>query len=46
MKRRNFIGYTLLLITSCSGTTNNTISEKECYIRWGGEVWSVWSVWG
>ena len=24
MKRRNFIGYTLLFITSCSATTNNT----------------------
>ncbi len=28
MKRRNFIGYTLLFITSCSATTNNTNNSQ------------------
>lgn len=28
MKRRNFIGYTLLFITSCSATTNNTNNSE------------------
>ncbi|OZH54459.1 phosphonate ABC transporter substrate-binding protein, partial [Hydrocoleum sp. CS-953] len=29
MKRRNFIGYTLLFITSCSATTNNSKIENK-----------------
>ncbi|MGK7919213.1 MAG: phosphate/phosphite/phosphonate ABC transporter substrate-binding protein [Trichodesmium sp.] len=35
MKRRNFIGYTLLLITSCSATTNNNsqIANKPEKLR-------------
>ncbi|NEO58681.1 MAG: hypothetical protein F6K54_39960 [Okeania sp. SIO3B5] len=28
MKRRNFIGYTLLFITSCTATTNNTNNSQ------------------
>ncbi|WP_293139214.1 PhnD/SsuA/transferrin family substrate-binding protein [Okeania sp. SIO3I5] len=29
MKRRNFIGYTLLFITSCSATTNNNTTSSQ-----------------